>query len=320
MNKIPLVSLGLGLLLIFVFHNAFASDYAIDGAGSMCVASSQSCPAGFLLNEANRCIKADLWCKNEFDYNSFFNTETTACECIDDYFEQDGQCIAGGPYCREIYGTNAKYYAFTNNCGCNSGYIFFNDQCMIGSEYCRSRHGEFARLADGGCSCQDGYILGKRIKSLRSCIPREAICKQNYGPNAEGDPKNCQCKAGTEWNEDHTRCLNKNDLNLDKRYDYLKLRKDIACKDLNWSDARCFWSRIDLAYAEEILEKEDITVTITAQDIKRLSQKMPILESRYRVLCVENQTSAKYCSALNKLIERGEHFLYTQLPAYTPLQ
>jgi len=303
MNKIPLVSLGLGLLLIFACYNAFASDYSIDG---VCVTGNQSCPTGFLLNEANRCIKADLWCKNEFDYNSFFNTETSACECIKDYFEQDGHCIAGGSYCRGLYGPLANYNSSVGACSCGLGYFFKNDECIQSGAFCSATFGENSRFSFkyNKCICKSGYSMYKR-----TCLTPTKICNEKYGSNVKANSTGeCRCNKGYRWNSDNSQCVKENDTNLNEQYDYYKTRKQIACGNRDLDDARCFWNRIDLLYAKEILKKDDISDSITEKDIQRINSKISVIKRRYNMNCNVG-AEAKYCSSLGKLIQRGDYFI-----------
>ena len=60
---------------------------------------------------------------------------------------------------------------------------------------------------------------------------------------------------------------------LEKLYDYFKIRKEIACRN-GMDDARCFWTRVELIHAAELLGKDDVNDQITLEDIKRIIFKI----------------------------------------------
>jgi hypothetical protein len=96
-------------------------------------------------------------------------------------------------------------------------------------------------------------------------------------------------------------------IELAKKYNYFKLRKQIGCLNRSNIDERCIWERVNLVYAKEILEKTDINEKITQNDINWISENIGRLEARYADNCKIDE--ADFCSALNKLIDRGRYFL-----------
>ncbi|MBU0712508.1 hypothetical protein KJ762_07590 [bacterium] len=313
MNKIRFVSLGLGLLLIFAFHNTFASDFLIDGTGSMCVASSQlataACPTGFILNEGKICVKADLWCKNDFDYNSFFDTETNSCACMDGFFEQDGECIPGGKHCRAVYGPNARYISSDGSCGCNKFYVLDGEQCVTGTSYCSS-YGSTVTFSSevNACVCRTvGYVYNEIRKS---CIPKDASCDIRFGEHVvPSGGSDCQCEPGYEWNHAKTKCVYSFDRGkLSERLDYFLVRKRIACDQTKSDQGRCFWTRIELSHAGNVLGVS-VGYVLEEDDLDRLSKQLPIFQRRFDKYCSVNEDVPIYCSALEKLIKKGEYLV-----------
>ena len=93
------------------------------------------------------------------------------------------------------------------------------------------------------------------------------------------------------------------------KYSYFKIRHQIACNKYDPTDARCFWNKVELVHAKEILEKTDIIEYLTEAELERITKKIGFLKSRYTNFCTDVNEPAKSCSALGKLIYKGEYFL-----------
>ena len=46
--------------------------------------------------------------------------------------------------------------------------------------------------------------------------------------------------------------------NLSKKIGYYEIRYQIACRDYDTTDARCFWNKVEYVHAKEVLGRSDI--------------------------------------------------------------
>ncbi len=171
---------------------------------------------------------------------------------------------------------------------------------------------------DDKCYCNSGYFWSEDNKK---CVTKTNWCREEYGIYSyfNTSKSSCACKSGYEFDSDASRCIeraepvevssNDSESDLSGKYDYYKIRKQIGCRDRDPQDARCFWKRIDLVYAKEMLGKTDIDDVINESDVNRISYKIGVQERRYAMYCEDATEPARYCSALGKLVERGKYFL-----------
>jgi hypothetical protein len=96
-------------------------------------------------------------------------------------------------------------------------------------------------------------------------------------------------------------------------YSYYKIRYQIKCFPSGIpaaeSSSVCLWARIDLAYAQEKLNKSDVNVSLSGRDIELMALRVRYPEARYRDNCVNAQNPANYCSALSKSLDRTHYFI-----------
>jgi len=98
--------------LAFVFvgtDNASALDECPDNStlkGDTCY-----CDSGYDFDQTTEaCIDSNLWCKNTYGDNIFFNSTTKLCECTAEFgwSETQNKCITNTANCKEKFGAN--YY------------------------------------------------------------------------------------------------------------------------------------------------------------------------------------------------------------------
>lgn len=89
---------------------------------------------------------------------------------------------------------------------------------------------------------------------------------------------------------------------------YYQIRYQIACRNYDTTDARCFWNKVEFVHAKEILGRDDIADYLTSAELERVTKKIGFLQSRYKTFCQEAEEPAYFCSALGKLVEKGQYF------------
>lgn len=90
---------------------------------------------------------------------------------------------------------------------------------------------------------------------------------------------------------------------------YYEIRYQIACQNYDTTDARCFWNKVEFIHAKEILDRSDVMDYLTSKEIERITKKLRFLESRYENFCEEAEEPSYFCSALGKLVEKGQYFV-----------
>ena len=93
---------------------------------------------------------------------------------------------------------------------------------------------------------------------------------------------------------------------LSRFYNYYKIRHAIKCRDENYA---CTWAKIDLVYAQEKTDKNDVNVSLTDREIELMGKRVKYSEMRYNDNCVNASEDAKYCPALGKALDRVNYFL-----------
>ena len=101
--------------------------------------------------------------------------------------------------------------------------------------------------------------------------------------------------------------------NLNKYFNYYKLRYNIKChpagRTVPSNDSACLWARIDMVYAQEVLDKSTVDVSLSAHDLELMAKRRRFPEERYQTYCEEASVAAPYCSALGKALDRIGYFL-----------
>lgn len=95
----------------------------------------------------------------------------------------------------------------------------------------------------------------------------------------------------------------------DPNLSYYQIRYQIACRDYDTTDARCFWNKVEFVHAKELLGRGDISDYLTDDELERIEKKIGFLETRYDKFCMEADEASYFCPALNKLVEKGQYFL-----------
>lgn len=90
---------------------------------------------------------------------------------------------------------------------------------------------------------------------------------------------------------------------------YYEIRYKIACRNYDTSDARCFWNKVEFVHAKEVLGRGDISDHLTSSEIDRITKRVRFLATRYVNFCERSVEPAYFCSALGKLVEKGQYFV-----------
>lgn len=131
-------------------------------------------------------------------------------------------------------------------------------------------------LKDGECYCKDGYA-----NYNNKCLPGEEVCNLKYNDKASAEIENgdvyCSCDPEYKWNEDRTKCIEKQEkLSLEEKNKIKKL------KDKKEKAERLFTFIEIIILNENNLEKkenlENISV-ILENKIEEINQKIRGLEN-----------------------------------------
>ena len=97
---------------------------------------------------------------------------------------------------------------------------------------------------------------------------------------------------------------------LTKLFSYYKVRQSIKCKlGVPVSDSSCLWARIDVIYAQTLLGRSDVNISLSARDLELMAQRIVWPEKRYQTECVEATIKAKSCTSLEKSLKRAHYFI-----------
>jgi hypothetical protein len=111
------------------------------------------------------------------------------------------ECISGSRACKDQYGYNSRYDSFSGQCECRSGYAF--EENSIGQKECTSLNsicsdrlgygGDYDSISDS-CTCRSGYELSKTHGDGYTC----ERCSTKYGINSSYNYLNekCECDDG----------------------------------------------------------------------------------------------------------------------------
>lgn len=92
-------------------------------------------------------------------------------------------------------------------------------------------------------------------------------------------------------------------------FSYYQTRYQIACRDHDEADARCFWNKVEFVHAKEALGRNDVRDYLTSGELERISKRLGFLRTRYQTFCKGVDEPAYFCPALDKLVEKGQYFL-----------
>jgi hypothetical protein len=99
---------------------------------------------------------------------------------------------------------------------------------------------------------------------------------------------------------------------LSRLLNYYKVRYAIKCmpggEPVAQNDYACLWARIDLVYAQEMLDEEP-DAEITDYDKNLMEKRRVYSSARYQENCVEAQDPLFYCPALGKALDRVSYFV-----------
>jgi hypothetical protein len=97
---------------------------------------------------------------------------------------------------------------------------------------------------------------------------------------------------------------------LSKLYNYYKIRYAIKCPEgVSPNDGACRWAKIDLVYAQTLLARSDLAVSLTTRDLQLIKTLIVWPEKRYQADCVEAATPDKTCPAQEDSIKRAHYFI-----------
>ncbi|MBU0577428.1 hypothetical protein KJ742_06845 [Patescibacteria group bacterium] len=100
---------------------------------------------------------------------------------------------------------------------------------------------------------------------------------------------------------------------LNSLYNYYKVRYSIKCMPsgvpASANDSACLWARIDVLYAQEMLDYDDVDASLSDWDLELMAKRLKYPEARYEDNCEVADEPASYCSALGKALERVHYFI-----------
>lgn len=93
-------------------------------------------------------------------------------------------------------------------------------------------------------------------------------------------------------------------------FNYYKVRQAIKCRvGVPASDSACLWSKIDVIYAQTLLGRSDVQISLSARDLYLMGLRIVWPEKRYQTECVEAVVKDNSCPALEKSIKRVHYFI-----------
>lgn len=95
---------------------------------------------------------------------------------------------------------------------------------------------------------------------------------------------------------------------LEGRFSYLKVRHAIKCRE-GGSVSNCIWAKAQLMYAQEILDRSEVNLSLSESDLELMRDRLPFWEDRRERRCVNAVVPGKTCPALTDLINRAYYFL-----------
>ncbi|MBI5422404.1 hypothetical protein HZA44_04695 [Candidatus Peregrinibacteria bacterium] len=97
---------------------------------------------------------------------------------------------------------------------------------------------------------------------------------------------------------------------LTSLFSYYKVRQAIKCRvGVPASDSACLWAKIDVVYAQTLLGRSDVQISLSARDLYLMGLRIVWPEKRYQTECVEAPVPDKSCPALEKSIKRVHYFI-----------
>jgi hypothetical protein len=100
---------------------------------------------------------------------------------------------------------------------------------------------------------------------------------------------------------------------LSSLFGYYKTRQAIKCREgISPTDSACLWAKIDVVYAQALLNRSDVNISLSARDLELIALRIVWPEKRYKTECTDATTPAKSCPALGKSIRRAHYFIDTK--------
>ncbi len=102
------------------------------------------------------------------------------------------------------------------------------------------------------------------------------------------------------------------EINLVSRlFNYYNVRYQIKClaATANATSSACLWSKIDMVYAQELLFRSDVDVSLSDRDLYLMALRVKWPEARYQTNCIEAVEPANTCPALERSLKRIHYFI-----------
>lgn len=98
---------------------------------------------------------------------------------------------------------------------------------------------------------------------------------------------------------------------VSRLFNYYNVRYQIKClaATANATSSACLWSKIDMVYAQELLNRSDVDVSLSAHDLYLMELRVKWPEARYQTNCIEATAPAKSCPALERSLKRIHYFI-----------
>ena len=93
---------------------------------------------------------------------------------------------------------------------------------------------------------------------------------------------------------------------LNRLFSYYKVRYQIKCRN---ADSACLWAKIDLIYAQNRLNRTDVSISLSERERYLISLRLPFSQDRYQNFCVSAVNPAPYCTNLKRAIDRANNLL-----------
>ncbi len=165
--------------------------------------SSGTCKCNYgYVKSGSSCISQDQACKNEYGYQSKYDSLRGGCACSYGYTwnKLGTSCITNDQACQEQLGYNSTYDTLEDSCKCRSGYVLDSSftSCTSGDSYCNSEYGfhsSFDSLTNS-CTCSYGYVFNE---NKTACISEDESCQEKFGIHSKSSlGTGCECEEGYE--------------------------------------------------------------------------------------------------------------------------
>lgn len=97
---------------------------------------------------------------------------------------------------------------------------------------------------------------------------------------------------------------------LKRNLNYYNIRYQIKChaKGVNPLGSDCLWAKINLSYAQIILEKE-LTSPLAENELRAMAKRLRFSKARYQENCVEVDHPANYCTFFGNSLRQAQFFI-----------